>query len=429
VSTSIVQRNILEGVLESLADRPVVFVNGARQVGKTVLARSVAATSHPAAYHTLDDALTLGLLTESPQSWLEAQQTPLAIDEVQRVPDLLRAIKLAVDRDREPGSFLLTGSADVLASPRISESLAGRMDIRTLWPLSQGEIRGVREGFVDALFASGPLELEDVPIVAGELVDAVLRGGLPEPALVESDRSRSRWMASYLTTVLERDVRDMAGISDLGAMPRVLSALAARAGSQLNLSELSRTLGIPWTTLERYVTLLSATFMVRFLPAWSGSVAKQLARSPKVLVTDSGLLAHLLRADRDIVATRPELFGSLLEDFAVLEVIKQLGWSEVSATPFHFRTQRGAEVDLVLEGPGGAIVGVEVKSASSLGPHDFKAMRVLAEMVGDRFRRGVVLYTGSRAVHVGGEVYALPMGSLWTLGAGPQPAGAALVRV
>jgi predicted AAA+ superfamily ATPase len=290
-------------------------------------------------------------------------------------------------------------------------------------------LRGVREGFVDAMFANGPLDLGDEAMKDEGLVEAVLRGGFPEPALAVSERGRSRWMDAFITSVLEKDVRDMAGITGLSAMPRVLTALAARAGSQINLADLSRTLGIPWSTLERYAALLTATFLVRLLPAWSGSVAKQLARSPKVLVSDSGLLAHLLRADAGSVAAQPELFGRLLEDFAVMEVIKQLGWSETRATPFHFRTQRGAEVDLVLEGPGGAIIGIEVKSASSLGPHDFKGLRVLAETVGGRFKRGVVLYTGMRAVHVGGEVYALPMGSLWTLGATPQPAGIALTRL
>jgi predicted AAA+ superfamily ATPase len=426
---SLFKRNMLGPVLDSLAERPVVLVNGPRQVGKTVLARSIAHDAHPSPYHTLDDALTLGLVAESPQSWLEAQTRPIVIDEVQRVPDLLRAIKLAVDARREPGGFLLTGSADVLALPRVSESLAGRMDILTLWPLSQGEMRGVEEGFVDALFSPGPLTLSDVATPRETLVDSVLRGCFPEPVLASSDRSRSRWTDSFITTVLEKDVRDMAGIVGLSAMPRVLTALASRACTQLNLSEMSRTLAIPWSTLERYVALLTATFLVRFLPAWSGSVTKQLARSPKVLVTDSGLLAHLLRADRDTAVAQPEMFGRLLEDFAVMEVIKQMGWSETRATPFHFRTQRGDEVDLVLEGPGGSIVGIEIKSASSLSPHDFKGLRVLAEVAGERFRRGVVLYAGEKAVHVGGEVYALPMGSLWSLGARPQPEGIALMRV
>lgn len=424
------QRNTLEPVLESLAGRPVVLVNGPRQVGKTVLAASIARDAHPAAYHTFDDALTLALAAESPQSWLEGQPTPLVIDEVQRVPHLLRAIKFSVDRRREAGSFLLTGSADVLTLPRIAESLAGRMDIHTLWPLSQGEIRGVREGFVDALFSDAPLES-----TAGgsdsraDLADAMLRGGFPEVALMASERGRARWMDAFITSVIEKDVRDMADVAGLRAMPRVLAALAARAGCQLNLSELSRTLGIPRSTLERYAALLSATFLVRLLPAWSGSAAKQLARSPKVLVADTGLLAHLIRADRETLAARPETFGTLLEGFAVMEIVKQLGFSETRATPFHFRTQRGAEVDLVLEGPGGAIVGIEVKSATSLGPHDFRGLRVLAETVGPRFHRGVVLYTGERAVSIGDGIHALPVSALWTLGAAPQPAGIALARV
>lgn len=425
----LVGRNALEGVLESLAERPVVLLRGARQAGKTVIARSIAESSHPSTLLSLDDAFSRGALSPSPQSWIDALTGPVVIDEVQREPAVLSAIKLSVDRDRTAGRFLLTGSADVLTGPKVAESLAGRMDVHTLWPLSAGELRGVREGFVDAVFASGPLALEDLPVDRDGLVEAVLAGGFPEPVLTLSERGRARWFDSYLTSVIERDVRDLSGVTGLAVMPRVLTALAARTGSQLNLSEVSRTVGVPRTTLERYAALFAATFLVRALPAWSGSIAKQLARSPKVLFTDSGLLAHLLRAERRVLRERPELFGVLLEDYVATEVLKQMSWAETRCSAFHFRTQGGAEVDLVLEGPGGALVGVETKAARSLGPHDVKGMRVFAESVGDRFHRGVILHTGSRAVHLGGEVYALPVGSLWTLGARPQPADAALVRV
>ena len=288
-------RNVTPELRDALADTPVVLLNGARQTGKSTLARALAPDAFPggpAAYVTLDDATALAAATDDPDGFVRGLDGPVILDEVQRAPELFRAVKAEVDRDRRPGRFLLTGSADVMLLPVASESLAGRMEVVTLWPLSQGEIEGRTERFVDAVFEDA---LPPAPGSSGEPVwTRLARGGYPEAAEREDARRRSRWFGSYVTTILQRDVRDLARIEGLSEMPRLLALVAARTATLLNVAELSRSSGLPASTLKRYLTLLQATFLVRELPAWSTNRSKRLVKSPKLLVADSGLAAHLV---------------------------------------------------------------------------------------------------------------------------------------
>jgi|SRR5882724_11300265 len=413
------QRAVTPLLLAALGDRPVVLLNGARQVGKSTLVQELGAGARPARYLTLDDAAVRTAAEYDPAGFLAGLSGPVTLDEVQRVPDLFLAIKAEVDRDRRPGRFLLTGSADFLLLPRVSESLAGRMEIVTLWPLSQGEIAGRPEGFVDALF--GPaLEL---PTPGTESRDDILArallGGYPEIVGKESPARRRAWFTSYVTTILQRDVRDLANIEGLTAFPRLLSLLAARAGSLLNYSELSRSSGLPLSTLKRYFALLEATFLVQTLPAWASNLSKRLTKSPKVLFGDTGLLAHTLGLDASRLALEPELAGALLENFVLMELRKQATWSAVQPRLFHYRTLAGEEVDLLLEDAAGRCVGIEVKASATLGARDVKPLENLAEALGKRFLRGIVLYTGRTAVPFGERLLALPISALWT--ASPRP--------
>jgi predicted AAA+ superfamily ATPase len=402
-------------LLDALGDRPVVLLNGARQVGKSTLAQEVDATTRPARYLTLDDAAVLAAASQDPAGFLAGLTGPVTLDEVQRAPDLFLAIKAEVDRDRRPGRFLLTGSADFLLLPRVSESLAGRMEILTLWPLSQGEIEGRPEGFVDALF--GP-DLAPPPISQpAEDREAILArallGGYPEVVPKESAARRRAWFSSYVTTILQRDVRDLANIEGLTALPRLLSLLATRAASLLNYSELSRSSGLPHTTLKRYFALLEATFLVQLLPAWASNLSKRLTKSPKILFADTGLLAHSLGLDAARLAREPELAGLLLENFVLMEIKKQAAWSAVQPRLFHYRTLAGQEVDLILEDAAGRCVGIEVKASATLGARDVQPLKDLAQALGKRFVRGIVLYTGKTAVPFGERLHALPLSTLW----------------
>ena len=409
-------RHITSSLTEALADTPVVFLNGARQTGKSFLVQWLASTAHPARYITLDDIGALAAARSDPAGFLAGLDGPIILDEVQRAPELFLAIKAEVDRDRRPGRFLLTGSADLLLLPGLSESLAGRMEIITLWPLSQGEIEDTGEGFIDAVFA----EKLTAPSVEGAdrsgLIDRIQTGGYPEMQTRTSQRRRQAWFDAYVTTILQRDVRDLAHIEGLTAMPRLLSLLAARATSLLNFAELSRSTGIPQSTLKRYMALLETTFILQLLPPWSGNLGKRLVKAPKVLLNDSGLLAHLLGS-----GSSPEQVGLLLENFVIMELHKQATWSTQRVQLFHFRTQTGREVDIVLEDAGGRIVGIEIKAAATVRTDDFKGLRTLADELGDRFHRGVLLYTGVDCIPFGSRLHALPVNALWRLSSSEKP--------
>ncbi len=410
------RRNITDPLSEALVDSPVVLLNGARQTGKSTLVRSGMIGEFSGRYLTLDDAGILSAAATDPAGFLAGLGRPVVLDEVQRAPDLFLAIKAEVDRERRPGSYLLTGSANVMLLPRLSESLAGRMEVHTLWPLSQGELEGVREGFVDVAFSGQAPQQTGEDETTVQLLERVLRGGFPEVVGRDSPTRRRAWFDSYVTTILQRDVRDLANIERLTQMPRLLSLLAARVASLLNYSELSRSVAMPQSTLKRYLTLLQTTFLVDTLPAWSGNLSKRLVRSPKLILCDSGLAAHLQGVDAQRLSADPVLLGPLLENFVAMELKKQITWSQTRPRLFHFRTQSGQEVDLVLEDTAGRLIAIEVKGAATVGARDFRGLRALAEATGERFRRGILLYTGREVIPYGKRLFALPIGSLWSWG-------------
>ncbi|MFV1979740.1 MAG: ATP-binding protein [Rhodothermia bacterium] len=410
-----IRRNVTEFVLEALRDTPVVLVHGARQTGKSTLVRQIASNEHEAKYVTLDDLSMLSASQTDPDGFVQSFGGPAVIDEIQRSPDLFRAIKVAVDRDRAPGRFLLTGSADVLLLPNVSESLAGRMEIVTLWPFSQGEMSGRRERFVDSLFQ------KTLPMLPSSKSDGerdlwcrMISGGYPEAVARSATRRKRAWFSAYTTTILKRDVREIANIEHLAALPRLLSLLAGRTASLLNYSEISRALGMPLSTLKRYMTLLEMTFLTRTLPAWHSNVGKRIVKAPKLLLTDSGLAAHLLGTWEIDLDTDRTVLGRLLENFVAMEIIKQSSWSDLQPTLHHFRLETGREVDIVLESASGKLVGLEVKAASSVTSGDFKGLRTLAELQPTKFHRGAVMYNGDKIVQFGPNLHALPIRALWT---------------
>ncbi|HEU0054769.1 MAG TPA: DUF4143 domain-containing protein, partial [Longimicrobium sp.] len=297
----------------------------------------------------------------------------------------------------------------------------GRMEIQTLWPLSQGELEGRRERFVDALFSGRPLALdaESAALSREELIQRVLAGGYPEVLGRPESRRRRAWFGSYINAILQRDVREISNIEGMADLPRLLSLLAARAGMLLNFAELSRSSAIPQTTLKRYMTLLEMTFLVDYLHAWSGNLGKRLTKSPKILLCDTGLAAYLLGLEEGI-ESHASAFGGLLENFVAMEVRKQIAWSDVQPRIYHFRTQGDQEVDLLLEDARGRVVGIEVKASGSVGEREFRHLRFLADELGDRFVRGVVLYTGSEVLSFDPKMTALPMAALWRLEAEPS---------
>lgn len=409
-------RNIARRILDALADTPVVVLHGARQTGKTTLARMLDEREFPAQYVTLDDLGALAAAQRDPAGFIAGLRGRAVIDEIQRVPELLLAIKAEVDRDRRPGRFLLTGSAHVLGPAYIASALTGRVETLTLWPLSQGELRHTTEGFVDAIFsrnwpAGVPGRMEMQPT---DLYARMLTGGFPEAVGRSGPARRRAWFTSYIATLLERDVRDLSRISGLTELPRLLEVLAARAGSLLSQADVARDAGLNNMTLKRYLTLFERVFLFTPLRPWFTTRVKRLVKSPKAFFNDTGLLAHVLDVTEDDLRAGSRYLGPLLENFVVVELAKQCTWAQTPVGLYHLRTHGGREVDIVLEKAGGrAVAGVEVKAGATVGPDDFKGLCAMEEALGSRFVRGVVLYTGRETVPFAPNLHAVPVDAVW----------------
>ena len=407
-----IQRNIQSDLDAAMADTPVVLINGARQTGKTTLVRAFADGIEQATYATFDDAGVLAAATNDPQGFIAGLEGTAVIDEIQKVPQLFPAIKMSVDHDRRPGRFLLTGSANVLMLPKLSESLAGRMEIITLRPLSQGEQAGRCDNFVDRLMKGGRWRSPANPDSRKQLVDRVCKGGYPE--VIQRPRSRRRnWFASYLTTILQRDIRDLSNIEALSDAPRLMALLAARSGSLLNVAEVSRSAGIPHSTLQRYLALFETAFLIQRVRPWTANLGKRLVKSPKILLGDTGFMTYLLNASESSVLDDLTLAGRFIETFVGCELLKQIEWSESKPALLHYRTGAGAEVDFVLEAGARRVTGVEVKLAQTLKKEDFRGLKSLAADTKSRFAGGVVLYSGSQCIPFGDGLWAIPFSCLW----------------
>jgi len=405
------QRNILQPLLDAVSDTPVVFLHGARQTGKSTLMNVIAQTAYPAGYLTLDNAVTLSAASADPTGFIAGIEKPVIIDEIQRVPDLFLAIKEDVDRHRSPGRYLLTGSASVWTLPRVSEALVGRMEVRTLWPLSLCEILGGTRNVIDTWFDTHfPMKTKPVPNFS--IYTQIVTGGFPEPVQRAREDRRQSWFDAYLTTILDRDIRNIAQIQDFASIPRLLRLLAARTAGLYNRSEISRSSTVSNTTLGRYMALLEMTFLIYFLPAWSANLGKRLVKAPKMFMVDTGLACHLLGMNEDALRQQGEMAGHLFENFVVLELLKHAAWSTARVRLYHYRSQSGREVDVVIERSDGKVVGVEIKLSAGPSARDIAGLKVLEEDLGTNFLRGILIYTGNDIVPFAGNIHAVPVTAL-----------------
>jgi predicted AAA+ superfamily ATPase len=397
-------------VTTALRDTPVVMVNGPRQCGKTTLVCRF--VTRERTYVTLDDDTVLQGVRNDPTGFVRELRGAV-IDEVQRAPELLRALKRSVDEDRRPGRFLLTGSANVLTLPQVSESLAGRMEVVTLLPLSHSEIGGSKPGFL-AKALDGKLVKPAVRMFGPELVRTVLAGGYPEMLQRPEPQRQQAWARAYLRAIVQRDVRDIASIEKLDQIPRLLQGLAHHSGQLTNFVQLGGQIGLDDKTTRKYVGILEQLFLVRRLEPWFRNPLKRLVKTPKLHFLDSGLLAALTAASTERIAADRSRFGPLLETFAFSEVMKQVNWLDESCGLYHFRDKDQDEVDLVIESETGAVVGIEIKAAATVNAGDFKGLRKLADATGADFKLGVVLYDGDQTVPFGDRLFAAPVSCLWT---------------
>ncbi|MGW6446678.1 ATP-binding protein [Lentzea sp. NPDC055074] len=397
-----VPRRAAELVAEALLDTRVVVLNGARQVGKSTLAEKVL-RQHGGAARYLDQGPVRAIAEADPGAFVQHDGL-LLIDEVQRVPDLWLEIKHTVDRDPRPGRFLLTGSARLLALKELPDALPGRSETVELWPLSQGEIDGTTDGFVDSAFVRGPeLRAEWHELRKKDYLARARRGGYPEALLRESPRRRTKFFEGYLADLMARDVKQVADIEKASDMRKLMSLLAAQTAGMLSFNRLAGELGLSTNTVKRYVEILETIYLVRTVPAWSAKATTRAVATPKVLFVDSGIAAHL-GADE----------GALLENFVLGELARQLTWSETRATLHHYRDRDQYEVDAVLEDHLGHVIGIEVKAAESVRTDDFRGLRLLQRRLGDRFLAGFVLYSGEFSGSFGDGMTCLPISALWT---------------
>lgn len=414
------QRKISQRLQDALSDAPVVVLQGARQTGKSTLAHMISHAPHPYEYLTMDNLSVLEAAQTDPHSFLVGLRGKRVIlDEIQRVPELFVSIKEEVDRDRVAGRFLLTGSANAMLLPRLSDSLAGRIQLITLWPLAQREITSdahASSDFIDAAF-KGDFKTRRIPCDRQDVIRRALLGGYPEVVTnagsgVPRERLRN-WFEAYVTTLLQRDVRDLSNIQGLSEMPLLLRLLASRATAALNVADLSRSSRIANVTLHRYLALLQAVYLIHLIQPWSGNLSSRLVKAPKLLMTDTGVLSYLNGLTEEQLLTTPTFDGPLVENFVGMELLKLASWNRQRPELFYYRTHDRKEVDFVLQARSGTLVGVEVKASAMVEAADFKGIKSLAEAAGESFACGIVLYSGETLLPFGKNLYAVPTSVLW----------------
>lgn len=413
-----IRRRLVDVIAARLQEEPVIVLQGPRTVGKSTLLREIAAGRN-ARLLDLDDLATRDAVAGDPALFV-AGRGLVCIDEVQHVPALYAAIKAELNRDLRPGRFVLTGSTRSDAVGAAAQALTGRMHLLTVYPLSQGEIAGVREGMVEELFQDATRAVDAGRISETErsaYVDRVTAGGFPL-AIARSQAGRGRWIDDFVGSTLERDVRELARVRQRARLPQLLRSLAGQTAQVLNIANAARTLGMDERTAENYTRLLEAVFLLQRLPAWGTTLRSRVAARPKVHVVDSAVAARLLRLDPARLE-RPEpsaltQFGHLLETFVVAEIAKQVSWLDDIVAMGHWRTHDGLEVDFVIEHADGSVVAFEVKASGRMTAGDLRALRSLREACGESFIAGVGLYLGRQSYTLEDRLHVLPADRLWT---------------
>ena len=395
-----------------MAESRAVALLGARQVGKSTLVADLATSDHPARFISLDDEATANAARADPTGFIAVISGPAVIDEIQRAPGLLLAIKQRLDSDQSRGQFLLTGSANILTLPTVADALPGRVEYLNLWPLSQGELHDRRETFIDELFSGRFPQVSGAPVGRGAVAAMLATGGYPE-LQGRSARGRSRFFASYVASIIGRDLDDIANVRNVENVERLLFMIAARSGGLASFHGMATDLGVDTHTARAHTKILEDLFLVRQLRPWHANLGSRHIKSPKLYIVDSGLLTYLVGANERRIADNGEVTGPLLESFTAMELLRQADWADEPVQLFHYRDQQQREVDVILERHSGEIVGVEVKASATPAARDFAGLRYLRDKLGARFKAGVVLHTGADTLPFGDRLAAVPISGLW----------------
>ena len=409
MNTVCYKRNLTKRIEEAMLDTPAIILSGPRQAGKTTLARHIAGSGMR--YLTLDDETALLAARNDPAGLIRGQDR-MVIDEIQRAPGLLPAIKKNIDENRRPGRFLLTGSANLMTLPTGAESLAGRMENVTLLPLSQGEISGSTVNWLDSVFG-GNVPSPGACLVGPDLEDIVLRGGYPEAVLRPTQRRRAAWTRQYLHALIQRDVREIASVSNLDLLPRFVRALAGMSGHLCNYTQLGGQMGLDHKTTARYVAILEQMYLLARVEPWARNRGGRMVKTPKLHFADSGLLSTMLGLPSRLGLSDRNTFGHVLETFVYAELRKHAAWADAEYRLLFYRDHDQYEVDFVLENAQGQLVGVEVKAAATVTDRDLGGLRRFSAVTGERMLLGVVLYDGTEILPLGANMVAAPLSTLW----------------
>jgi len=365
-----------------------------------------------AEWFSLDRSDTLQAALRDPSGFVRAAN-PMVIDEIQRAPDLLLAIKEVVDAAYEPGRFLLTGSARVLGLRKLPDTLPGRMETIELWPLSQGEIDEQPDGFIDAVFRDGPDIVVKSDEARGGYIQRLARGGFPA-AVAREGKRRTSFLESYVADLVNRDVTQLSSIEYGRQMRQLITILAGRVGGLLVPSKIATQVGLPRATVERYLALLEEVFLIKRIPAWSRGATTRATNTPKLAFVDSGVAVAMLGQDETSLGRITSDIGGVLESFVAMELARQTTWASQTVDLFHYRTRDDVEVDIVLQNRRGQVVGIEVKASTTASDDDFAGLRHLQARLGDDMLAGIVLYLGAQTLPFGERLRAIPVSALWT---------------
>lgn len=398
---------------EALQDTPVVLVHGSRQCGKTTLVQSVGSDLEYR-YISFDDDNQLQAARTDPMGFVQNLPEKVILDEIQRTPELFLAIKASVDQNRKPGRFLLTGSANILLLPQLADSLAGRMEIMQLRPLSQYEIAGQSPDFLTKLFSGKFVSNSGKgahPRMGAALAEIICVGGYPSAIARTSPKRRTSWYRDFVTTLIQRDIQDIASIRNLDVMPKLLTLAASQTGRLFVATELAAPFSLSRPTIREYLALLEQLFLIEQLRPWHTNRFSRLIKTPKLHMTDTGLACALLGVSSQTLWEDKPLLGQLLETFVYQELRKFADWHDEHLDFYHFRNKDKVEVDIVIE-HGRKLTGIEVKASATVKKDDFKGLNKLKEELGKSFSAGIVFYDGEQILPFGDALYAVPLSVL-----------------
>ena len=398
-------------ILDALSDTPVVVISGPRQSGKTTLAKQLQAPN--STFITLDDLTQLDAAKRDPIGFIRnLDSMSTIIDEAQRVPELFLAIKQSVDENRAPGRFLLTGSSNALMLPTLADSLAGRLEVIELLPLTACEMDHRPSTFLDKI-VNGVTPTAQSTRIRKTLIKKVLAGGFPEPMTRKREERRFAWYQQYLNSIIQKDLKDIGQIEHIAVVPKLIRLLANQVGQLINYSDIANKLDITRQTVTKYITLLEQLYIFNRLSAWHKNDNKRLVKTPKIHIVDSGLLCALRSLTEAKLSENYHVFGNILESYVVNEIKRLATWSPEPIELSYYRDKDKVEVDLVLETVNGNLIGIEIKAAATVTGEDFKGLRKFQTLVGKKFLMGMILYDGDHSTQHGDKLYSIPIGCLW----------------